>query len=212
MVSLQAWGSEVKIMEQINNHGQPTLKLVEAAFIEDKDRETYVPVTEAELNSIITALAGKDIALIGLFAAQNFDGHNGFTLFYVFEKRGCSNIVILKLFLSGNEALSVAREFASACWFEREIRDSFGIEFPNAFDKRRLFLHEAYPDNFHPLLKSFYNQPISTRQTITPEIEYPFKELTGEGVYQIPVGPVHAGIIEPGHFRFSVIGETIFNL
>ena len=42
--------------------------------------------------------------------------------------------------------------------------------------------------------------------------EYTFKEVEGEGVYQIPVGPVHAGIIEPGHFRFSVIGETIFNL
>ena len=39
-----------------------------------------------------------------------------------------------------------------------------------------------------------------------------FKQVTGEGVYQIPVGPVHAGIIEPGHFRLSVIGETIFNL
>ncbi len=41
---------------------------------------------------------------------------------------------------------------------------------------------------------------------------YIFKQVAGEGVYQIPVGPVHAGIIEPGHFRFSVIGETIFNL
>ncbi len=39
-----------------------------------------------------------------------------------------------------------------------------------------------------------------------------FLDKNGEGVYQIPVGPVHAGIIEPGHFRFSVIGETIFNL
>ncbi len=199
-------------MEQTNNHRQSTLKLVEAAFIEAKDRETYVPVTEAELSSTITALAGRDIVLIGLFAAENFDGHSGFTLFYVFEKRGGNNIVILRLSLSSNEAPSIAKEFASACWFEREIRDGFGIEFPNAFDKRRLFLHEAYPDNFHPLLKSFSNQSINTRQTITSKMEYQFKELTGEGVYQIPVGPVHAGIIEPGHFRFSVIGETIFNL
>jgi len=38
------------------------------------------------------------------------------------------------------------------------------------------------------------------------------RRFSGEAVYQIPVGPVHAGIIEPGHFRFSVIGETIFNL
>jgi Ni,Fe-hydrogenase III large subunit len=47
---------------------------------------------------------------------------------------------------------------------------------------------------------------------VNPAGEYPFREVRGEGVYQVPVGPVHAGIIEPGHFRFSVIGETIFNL
>jgi Ni,Fe-hydrogenase III large subunit len=41
---------------------------------------------------------------------------------------------------------------------------------------------------------------------------YPFRRVEGEGVYEITVGPVHAGIIEPGHFRFSVEGETIINL
>ena len=39
-----------------------------------------------------------------------------------------------------------------------------------------------------------------------------FKRIEGKGVYEIPVGPVHAGIIEPGHFRFSVAGEPIINL
>ena len=41
---------------------------------------------------------------------------------------------------------------------------------------------------------------------------FPFLEVEGEGVYEIPVGPVHAGIIEPGHFRFSVVGETILRM
>ncbi|NUL07279.1 nickel-dependent hydrogenase large subunit, partial [Streptomyces lunaelactis] len=41
---------------------------------------------------------------------------------------------------------------------------------------------------------------------------YPFLEVEGDGVYEIPVGPVHAGLIEPGHFRFSVVGETILKL
>ena len=41
---------------------------------------------------------------------------------------------------------------------------------------------------------------------------YHFMKVEGEGVYEIPVGPVHAGIIEPGHFRFSAVGETIFFL
>ena len=38
---------------------------------------------------------------------------------------------------------------------------------------------------------------------------HPFRPVTGEGVFQVPVGPVHAGIIEPGHFRFGVAGEPV---
>ncbi len=60
-------------------------------------------------------------------------------------------------------------------------------------------------------MKSFKNGKIEVA-TASDQNEYCFKQVEGEGVYQIPVGPVHAGIIEPGHFRFSVIGETIFNL
>jgi Ni,Fe-hydrogenase III large subunit len=43
-------------------------------------------------------------------------------------------------------------------------------------------------------------------------LEYTFREVEGEGLYEVPVGPVHAGIIEPGHFRFSMAGEIIVNL
>src|SRR5262252_9268437 len=41
---------------------------------------------------------------------------------------------------------------------------------------------------------------------------YPFLPTAGEGLHQIPVGPVHAGIIEPGHFRFTANGETVVRL
>lgn len=41
---------------------------------------------------------------------------------------------------------------------------------------------------------------------------YPFKQVDGEGVHEIAVGPVHAGTIEPGHLRFSVVGEKVLNL
>src|SRR5262249_40485715 len=44
------------------------------------------------------------------------------------------------------------------------------------------------------------------------EEEYPFVRVTGDGVHEIPVGPVHAGIIEPGHFRFQVVGEKVLRL
>jgi len=187
---------------------------IEALFIKPTPggREIYLPVAGDQFVEVMTELSGKDIVLIGLFAVENFTGRTGFTLFYVLEKRGCSNIIVLQCDIDGNETASVTRLFPSACWFEREVRDGFGIDFSDAFDTRPLFLHEMYPDNFHPLRKSFVNRPLETQKVILPETEYRFKELGGEGVYQIPVGPVHAGIIEPGHFRFSVIGETIFNL
>lgn len=152
----------------------------------------------------------EDVLLIGLWAAQDFTS-DGFTLFYCFERRGVKDLFILEVRLVGNKAISIAAEYPIASYFQREVFDGFGIEFSGAFDNRRLFLHETYADDFHPLLKSFDGcRPEPA--LITPEREYRFKEITGEGIYQIPVGPVHAGIIEPGHFRFSVIGETIFNL
>ena len=174
--------------------------------------EIYISVPEEVFNSSLAHIAGKDVVLIGLFCLQNFNGHTGFTLLYVLEKRSYSRIVIVERHLHEPYAASIAAFFPSASWFEREITDGFGVTFPDAFDKRHLFLHEVYPEGFHPLCKDFKNRTLKTRETIHPDSEYAFKKMTGEGVYQIPVGPVHAGIIEPGHFRFSVIGETIFNL
>ena len=172
--------------------------------------EFYLPFQEAELREVVKVMFENKFELLTLFCVENFT-QNGFTLFYAFEKVGHQEIPILQFTLGGNRAVSISKTFPSASWYEREVTDGFGIEFDGAFDKRRLFLHETYPDNFHPLLKSFKNGKIETQTPVTSN-EYVFKQVEGEGVYQIPVGPVHAGIIEPGHFRFSVIGETIFNL
>jgi formate hydrogenlyase subunit 5 len=177
---------------------------------EGKNNDYYLHIAEANLQKSIAAMAENYYELVSLFCAQNFAA-DGFTLFYVFERSGIEELLILQTALSGSEAPSIAKTYPSACWYEREVTDGFGIQFQGAFDTRRLFLHEIYPKDFHPLLKSFKNSKIQP-PPVTEENAYVFKEVHGEGVYQIPVGPVHAGIIEPGHFRFSVIGETIFNL
>ena len=171
--------------------------------------ESYVPVEEQEFMLVAETLALHKYVLIGLFACEGFSDRAPCSLFSVFERR--EHILVLIRDVNGH-ASSVAGLFPSASWFERECQDGFGIRFDGAFDTRRLFLHEIYPDEFHPLKKSFRNQPPEVKTTISPEREYPFRVVKGEGVYQVPVGPVHAGIIEPGHFRFNVIGETIFNL
>jgi Ni,Fe-hydrogenase III large subunit/Ni,Fe-hydrogenase III component G len=182
----------------------------DSSFVEGLNNELYMLIDKTILSNVIKQMSENGFELISLFCVEDFNSYN-FTLFYAFEKSGHEEIVVLYCALNDNHATSIARTFPSACWYEREIRDGFGIEFDDAYDKRRLFLHEIYPKNFHPLLKSFKNQKTNIAE-LPIQDEYNFKEIRGEGVYQIPVGPVHAGIIEPGHFRFSVIGETIFNL
>ena len=178
-------------------------------IVEGLNNELYLSLNEVALQKALHIMAENSFELVSLFCVEDF-AEKGFTLFYAFEKTGFEEILVLRSTLSGNQVGSIAKTFPSACWYEREITDGFGIDFQGAFDKRRLFLHETYPSDFHPLLKSFKNGKI---ETATPnQNQYVFKQVEGEGVYQIPVGPVHAGIIEPGHFRFSVIGETIFNL
>jgi len=150
--------------------------------------ESYISIPEEVFNSTMENISGKDIILIGLFCLQNFDGHTGFTLLYVLEKRNCSRIVIIERHLHEPYAGSAAALFPSASWFEREITDGFGLLSRMLSTKDIFFLHEVYPEGLHPLRKDFKNKPVVTRETVHPDSEYVFKKVTGEGVYQIPVG------------------------
>jgi Ni,Fe-hydrogenase III large subunit/Ni,Fe-hydrogenase III component G len=103
---------------------------------------------------------------------------------------------------------SVARLVPAAAWDEREVKDLFGIIPLGHPDPRRLVLHERWPAGFHPLRKDV---PADVRPPLGDRHHVPF-EVHGDGVYRLPVGPIHAGIIEPGHFRFSAVGERILHL
>ncbi len=101
--------------------------------------------------------------------------------------------------------------FPSANRLERHASDMFGIKFTNHPDPRPWTRHQAWTENDFPLRKSYVAG--SKANKITPaDTTYQFMQVSGAGVCEIPVGPVHAGIIEPGHFRFSVAGEDIIQL
>lgn len=89
--------------------------------------------------------------------------------------------------------------------FEREMRDLFGIVPVDHPLPRRLVRHFHWPRGWYPMLADAGDPPAFGDL----DGPYPFRIVEGPGVYEIPVGPVHAGMIEPGHFRFSVVGETI---
>jgi len=184
-------------------------QVTDERIIRGPAREFYIHVEEREFMPAAENLSLHKFVLIGLFACEGFSDRGRYSVFSVFERK--QYVLVLIRDVNGHAA-SVAGLFPSASWSERECQDGFGITFDGSFDTRRLLLHECYPDEFHPLRKAFLNQQVPVKTDLSPEREYPFRVVNGEGVYQVPVGPVHAGIIEPGHFRFSVIGETIFNL
>ncbi len=92
--------------------------------------------------------------------------------------------------------------------FEREIRDLYGITPEHHPLPYRLIRHGHWPQGWYAMRRDADPDP-----RFDPDVgSFPFLEVEGEGVYEIPVGPVHAGLIEPGHFRFSVVGETILRM
>lgn len=103
---------------------------------------------------------------------------------------------------------SLVSLFPQANWQEREIQDLFGLKPSGHPDPRRLVLHEDWPAGQYPLRKDFQGRGKIPRA----EGVHPFERVDGDGVFEIPVGPVHAGVIEPGHFRFSSAGESILKL
>ncbi len=99
-------------------------------------------------------------------------------------------------------ALSPTRP--AAAWFERMIRDLWGHTAADGIDQRPWLDHGHWATT----------TPLAARPSPNLAAAEPAEFLTseGEGLHQIAVGPVHAGIIEPGHFRFTCNGETIVRL
>jgi Ni,Fe-hydrogenase III large subunit/Ni,Fe-hydrogenase III component G len=97
--------------------------------------------------------------------------------------------------------------FPAAGRMQRASADLLGIVAEGAKDTRAWLNHGAWPAEHFPLRRD--------ASTPTPDhevVDYAFVAVQGDGVHEIPVGPVHAGIIEPGHFRFSVVGEKVLRL
>jgi Ni,Fe-hydrogenase III large subunit/Ni,Fe-hydrogenase III component G len=112
-------------------------------------------------------------------------------------------VAILSLDCPDGRFPSVGALHPPAIRLERALRDLYGIE-PVGLPDVRPWLDLGFWDVQHPL---------GTRRGPPPaRAHYAFLPVEGEGLHQIPVGPVHAGIIEPGHFRFTANGETVVRL
>ncbi len=105
---------------------------------------------------------------------------------------------------------TLTTSFPQAHWFERTNRDLFGILAEKHPRMNPMYLHPPfYKPDFFPLRNT--STPVPQGALRLSE-HYKFLEVKGDGVFELPVGPIHAGVIEPGHFRFSCLGEIIVNL
>jgi Ni,Fe-hydrogenase III large subunit/Ni,Fe-hydrogenase III component G len=175
-----------------------------------RDRELHCRVAATRLPELATLLRLEGAAELRLMVGEDRRADlGGFAVHYLFASDVEDAFVHVTTVVDAArpQIPSLATLHYPASRFEREIRDLFGIEATDHPDPRPLVRHAFWPDDYHPLRKDAV-----PRAFVDDGRPFPFQEVAGEGVYEIPVGPVHAGIIEPGHFRFSVMGETIIDM
>ena len=119
-------------------------------------------------------------------------------------------LVWLELQLDGARAMpDLAGIFPCASRMQRAMTDLSGVSTEGAHDTRPWLDHGLWPAGKRPLQQGGPGLAIAAG---TLPADYPFVRVDGDGVHEIAVGPVHAGTIEPGHFRFSVVGEKVLRL
>ncbi len=144
-----------------------------------------VEVEQAAWQQTVDRLAAGSLTLLSLW------GEPGGVLMAVLDGR---EVAILSLACPEKRYPSVGAQHPAAIRLERAIRDLFGLEPEGLTDQRPWLDHGRWSEEQ------------------SPATAYAFLPAEGGGLHQIPVGPVHAGIIEPGHFRFTCDGETVVRL
>lgn len=172
--------------------------------------EQLVYCDRADLPEVARSIVSRGGAIVTTVGLDLTPLSGDFAVEYVFSIPSNDQFLRVRAQIppGDREYPSVSPLVPAALWHEREIKDMFGITPVDHPDPRRLVLHDSWPHGFHPLLKSvsaIESPPFEARR-------YDYFEVHGEGIYELAVGPIHAGVIEPGHFRFSNIGELILHL
>jgi len=171
----------------------------------------HLTVDQNDFTSLVVKLVKEmSFSLSLLYATDDRSSQAGFGLHAVVSQAHEPVWLKVSTQLKGEHPSysSLTSQIMASHWYERYLMDMFGIEALEHPDPRRLVHHENIPEKTYPLRKDFkWNTKLAHA-----DVPYPMHHVEGEGIYEIPVGPIHAGIIEPGHFRFNVAGERIITL
>ncbi|MEO8305639.1 MAG: NADH-quinone oxidoreductase subunit C [Betaproteobacteria bacterium] len=145
--------------------------------------------------------------LVALWACDDRDRDRGYQINVVLQDGDGLTLLEHSLQTSESTYPDLAVVFPAANRMQRAAFDLVGIA-SEAEDQRPWVWQASWPIDCFPLRRDFEASP----NWQPGQEEYPFVRVEGDGVHEIPVGPVHAGTIEPGHFRFQVVGEKVLRL
>jgi Ni,Fe-hydrogenase III large subunit/Ni,Fe-hydrogenase III component G len=188
------------------------LGVAEGAVREPRAGELALDAIPAALPALADgAMEVLNGRLVSLFASDERTVNGGFVLHHIWSLPTLRSFLHISTPVDPSSVSypSIAARYPAANWFEREVADLFGLAPDGHPNPARVALHDDWPEGAWPLRKDFPDEGAVPR---VPGEFHPFRPVTGEGVFEVPVGPVHAGIIEPGHFRFGVAGEPVLYL
>jgi Ni,Fe-hydrogenase III large subunit/Ni,Fe-hydrogenase III component G len=164
-------------------------------------------VSREQWSAAATALSRGGAGLLTLWGADDRDRDGRLRVYAAYLLP--DQVIVLEHALEPTAATypSLARLFPVAGRIERAVDDLLGIS-AEGEDERRWLRHSSWPEGVFPLRRDVS----PTQQFPAGSENYPFVSVAGDGVHEIAVGPVHAGTIEPGNFRFSVVGEKVLRL
>ena len=166
-----------------------------------------VPVSAGQLLTASRLAWENGGRLIGLWGSDERDRHRGFCIRVALEDRDGLTVLEHTLPDANAHYPDLTSIFPAADRMQRATFDLLGIA-AESDDQRPWLWMASWPIDQFPLRRDFVPSPAWE----PGQEEYDFVKVEGDGVHEIPVGPVHAGIIEPGHFRFQIVGEKVLRL
>ena len=170
-------------------------------MLEGRNIRQHNPWPRAIVDASVWSFAANELAqgrwsLLGLWGEAA-------TVHMAIIDRDTAEIAVVSLDCSDRVYPSVGKHHPPALRLERTVNDLFGLSAQDLPDSRRWLDHNRWGVRF----------PLGDRIDALPSTApYRFLPVDGDGLHQIAVGPVHAGVIEPGHFRFTASGETVVRL
>ncbi len=164
-------------------------------------------VDDAQWSAVAQAMKA-DAQLVALWGSDRRHAGEGFVVCAAYAAPDGLAIVRLPLADGRLRFPDLSAVFPPAARMQRATFDLLGLRADGADDERPWLRHGAWPADWFPLRTDADATPGFANE----QERYAFVPVEGDGVHEIPVGPIHAGIIEPGHFRFSIVGEKVLRL